>query len=198
MEQYTKFSEQYTNGFSSPAPTFDPSVNAFFLPIPYSINYGNHPSIMMLRRLFSVLLTGWICLSCTNDESVAQAANVQLVKEVHLLINQHNWKELSNLFADSVSLKGATGGSQITRQSKQQCINNYRKMQQTFPQLSQHITQLYAAGTHHVIVETIAEGMATDSILLSRSSCTIFTIENQKISRLYIYHPTYPLTFTQP
>jgi hypothetical protein len=49
-----------------------------------------------------------------------------------------------------------------------------------------------------VIVETIAEGMATDSILLSRSSCTIFTIENQKISRLYIYHPTYPLTFTQP
>lgn len=153
---------------------------------------------MTLRRLISTLLAGLVCLSCTNDESTAQADNVQLVKEVHLLINRHEWEELEKLFADSVSLKGATGGSQIIRQSKQRYINNYRKMQQTFPQLSQHITQLYAAGTHHVIVETIAEGMATDSILLSRSSCTIFTIENQKISRLYIYHPTYPLTFTQP
>lgn len=143
---------------------------------------------MTLKMLLFALSVGWVCLSCTNDESAAQAANVQLVKEVHLLINQHNWKELSNLFADSVSLKEATGGNQIIRQSKQQCINNYRKMQQTFPQLSQHITQLYAAGTHHVIAETIAEGMATDSIQLSRSSCTIFTIENQKISRKYTYY----------
>lgn len=143
---------------------------------------------MTLRRLFSALLTGLVCLNCTNDESTAQANNVQLVKEVHLLINQHDWKKLEKLFADSVSLKEATGGSQIIRQSKQQYINNYRKMQHTFPQLSQHITQLYAAGTHHVIVETIAEGMATDSILFSRSSCTIFTIENQKISRKYTYY----------
>ncbi|WP_084332269.1 nuclear transport factor 2 family protein [Runella limosa] len=143
---------------------------------------------MTLRRLFSALLVGLVCLSCTNDESTAQAENIQLVKEVHLLINRHEWKELEKLFADSVSLKGATSGSQIIRQSKQRYINNCRKMHQTFPQLTQHITQLYAAGTHHVIVETMAEGMTTDSILLSRSSCTIFTIENQKISRKYTYY----------
>ena len=143
---------------------------------------------MTLKTLFLALPVGWVCLSCTNNESTAQAANVQLVKEVHLLINQHNWKELSNLFADSVSLKEAIGGSQIIRQSKQQYINNYRRMQQTFLQLSQHITQLYAAGTHHVIVEAVAEGKALNSVSLSRPSCTIFTIEHQKISREYTYH----------
>ncbi len=147
---------------------------------------------MRLHRFFSILSAGLICLSCTHDKSTAQAANVQLVKEAHLLINQHNWKELTKLFADSISLKEATGGSQIIRQSKQQYINRCRRMQKTFPQRSQHITQLYAAGMHHVIVEALSEEKALDSVQLSRPSCTIFTIENQKISRLYIYHPTHP------
>ncbi|MBB3838356.1 hypothetical protein FHS57_002361 [Runella defluvii] len=35
---------------------------------------------MTLRRLFSALLAGLLCLSCTHDESTAQANNVQLVK----------------------------------------------------------------------------------------------------------------------
>lgn len=88
---------------------------------------------MSLSRFFSVLLAGVICLSCTNDESTAQAANVQLVKEAYRLLNQHDWRRFSNLFSDSISLKEATEGNRIIRQSKHQYINRCRKMQHTFP-----------------------------------------------------------------
>ena len=63
---------------------------------------------MTLRRLFNALLAGFLCLSCTNDESTAQADNIELVKEVYLLINRHEWKELEKLFADSVGLKAVS------------------------------------------------------------------------------------------
>lgn len=143
---------------------------------------------MVLKRLLSTLLVGFGCLSCTSSESPAQASNVLLVKEANVLFNQHDWKELGKLFADSMCIKEPDNGTQIIKKSKQQQLNKLQTMHQTFPNLSRHITQLYASGNHHVIVEAITEGLAADSSQLSQSTCTIFTVENGKISREYTYH----------
>jgi hypothetical protein len=137
----------------------------------------------LLTALCLALLGAGCGTPSEQETTQAQAANAQLVKQWVAAFNQRNWATMATLYADSLSVKDPAFTNKTRTQSKQNYLNQYRTLQQAYPNATLRITQLYLAGTHQVIVETVALRTAPGSVPLSRPSCTIFTIEHGKISR---------------
>lgn len=119
-------------------------------------------------------------MSCTEQEKT-QATNIQVVRRLNTYLNQHNWKAMTYCYADTVQLKDTTRLPYA--HSKEMCVSRHRRLWMLYPDLKQRITQLYAAGNHHVVMETILEGTTPSGILLRQAGCVIYTIERQRITK---------------
>ena len=56
-----------------------------------------------------------------------------------------------------------------------------------FPDIKDRIVNIYPSGDKHVVVEFISTGTAPDGTKFELPICTIFTIENGKITKDFTY-----------
>ncbi|MPS74439.1 MAG: nuclear transport factor 2 family protein [Chryseobacterium sp.] len=146
-----------------------------------------------IKSLFFLLISFFL-IACCESSCEKNTENEQLVKQYFELFNAHKWKELSELYIENAEFKDPSLGTGIVKQSKQDFIKKYSELNHIFPDLKDEIKQIYVSGDKNVIVEFVSTGTAPDNSKFELPICTIFTIENGKITKDLTYYDNFDET----
>lgn len=145
---------------------------------------------------FSVLLIGYGIVSCSDQpkatpessaKEITDSTNIKLVLSLFKNFNDHNWENYASLYADSALFLDPSFGKKEVVQSKMQTIKKYRELQQMIPDVTDEIKSVYCASPNIIVAEFISHGTLPDKTKLILPICTIFKIENGKISEDHTY-----------
>ena len=145
------------------------------------------PFLQSVARLLALLLTGllWACKpgpSATLEQQ--QAENLRLTKALHTHLNHRDWQAIGSLCAKTVLYRGRTTRFAPVDVRKADFLTHYRTALNADRPGVFEVRQLYPAGSHHIIAEGIVTGISPPTAL---PVCLIYTIEDQHITRLYMY-----------
>lgn len=118
-------------------------------------------------------------------------ANEKLVSQYFEHFNKHEWTKLSEMYVENAEFKDPSLGLGITKQTRQQFVKKYGELQNIFPNLKDRVLQVYPSGEKNIIVEFVSTGTAEDESEFELPICTIFTIENGKITKDFTYYDNF-------
>jgi ketosteroid isomerase-like protein len=141
-----------------------------------------------------------LCSACQpqGEQTQPGAENEKLVRTYFDLFNQHEWKQMADLYADTTEFKDPSLGPGIVKQSRQQTIAKYTELSGVFPNLRDELVQIYPSGDKHIVVEFVSRGTASDQSTFELPICTIFTIEKGKIVKDFTYYDNFEDPQAQP
>lgn len=155
-----------------------------------SINYSSFMKIKKnLGKIIIVCFIAFAIISCNNQKPIKMdlTKNEQLVKQYFEHFNNHEWTKMANMYAEVSDFKDPSLGQGMVKQTRQQIIDKYTQLNQTFPDLKDEVVQIYPSGEKHMIVEFISSGTAPDNSKFELPICVIFTIENGVITKDFSY-----------
>ncbi|MGV8877542.1 MAG: nuclear transport factor 2 family protein [Sphingobacteriaceae bacterium] len=141
-----------------------------------------------MKKLITFMVVS-ILIACNNikEKTMQSAENEQLVKQYFDHFNKHEWTKMANMYAAVSEFKDPSLGQSVVNQTRQQIIDKYVELNQVFSDLQDQVIQTYPSGNQHIIVEFISTGTAADNSKFELPICTIFTIENGKITKDFSY-----------
>jgi ketosteroid isomerase-like protein len=142
-----------------------------------------------LSFMLSILL---FITSCNQeiDSNIIQRNDEKLISDYFATFNKHEWKKLSNYYADSTILKDPAFGLLPIKQSKLDIQKKYEVLHQSITDVHDSVVKIYTA-KDHVIVEFLSRGTAPDGVKFSLPICTIFGFENGKIVEDFTYYDNF-------
>ncbi|MEL6135414.1 MAG: nuclear transport factor 2 family protein [Bacteroidota bacterium] len=151
----------------------------------------------MRRYLFPLMVA--LGLSACQDTTVStyklqqtqQEVNLQLITQYFESFNQHKWEQMAAMYAPTADFKDPSLDIRIVKQTREETIAKYTQLNLIFPDLHDQVIQMYPSGSSHVIVEFISTGTAPDSSKFELPICTIFTIEEGKITKDFTYYDNF-------
>lgn len=123
-----------------------------------------------------------------SPETSSTPDNEKIVRQLYEYFNQHEWEKMANLYIDSAAFKDPAMGTGIVKQSRQAIREHYSQLHQMFPDIKDEVVQIYPSGEKHVIVEFVSKGTDPEGNAFELPICTIFTIENGKITQDFTYY----------
>lgn len=147
-----------------------------------------------MRKINSLLALSILCLSCnssTKKEQSSSIENEKLVQTYFAHFNKHDWKKMAAMYATIAEFKDPSLGTGIVKQTQKQISDKYAELNAIFPDLKDSITAIYPSGDNHIVVEFISTGTAPDKTKFELPICTIFTIENGKITKDFTYYDNF-------
>jgi len=114
--------------------------------------------------------------------------NVRIAKSVFEYFNQHDWEGMSALYTDPAEFKDPSLGQGIVKQTRAQIVQKYKGLEEMSHDVRDDLLQVYPSGDRHVIVEFVSSGTAPDGTRWILPICTIFAIENGKITKDFTYY----------
>ncbi len=87
------------------------------------------------------------------------------------------------MYVETAEFKDPSLGPGIVKQTREQTAQKYSGLNEVFPDLYDEVIQIYPSGDKNVIVEFVSTGTAPDNSKFELPICTIFTIENGKITK---------------
>ena len=144
-----------------------------------------------LSIISAVLLFNLFACTTPQQDTTQTDSNVRLVKEFFEHFNKHDWQKMANMYADTVEFKDPSFGTKSILQTRLQTIQKYTELNKIFSNLNDKIIALYPSGNKHIIVEFISSGTAADGTKFELPICTIFTIENNLITKDYTYYDNF-------
>ena len=137
----------------------------------------------------TILLILIIFISCNQSKTKDRetTSNEKLIKQYFEHFNNHDWKKMADFYVENAEFKDPSFGVGIVKQTRQQIIEKYSKLNVVFPDLHDKIIQMYPSSENHIIVEFVSSGTAPDNSKFELPICTIFTIENGLITKDYTY-----------
>lgn len=148
----------------------------------------------IIKILTAALVLSVMATACNNCDFKDNSANEQFVKKYFQLFNQHQWQEISELYVENAEFKDPSLGSGIVKLSRQEFVRKYSKLNKMSPNLKDEIKTIYISGQNNVIVEFVSTGTAPDNTKFELPICTIFTIENRKITKDFTYYDNFDKT----
>jgi len=141
-----------------------------------------------MQTIYIILILS-VTISCTekNNSSKQADKNTQTVKQYFEHFNNHEWQKMSEMYIEKAEFKDPSLGLGIVKMTRAEMVNKYSELNGIFPDLHDKIVQTYPSGEKNLIVEFIASGTAPDSSKFELPICTIFTIEDGKITRDFSY-----------
>ena len=94
---------------------------------------------------------------------------------------------MANLYSEKAEFKEPASGMVAHQKSKDMIIKEYSELQNQFPDVQDSVVAVYPSGDKNVIVEFVSKGTLPDQSKFELPICTIFTIENGKITKDYTY-----------
>lgn len=149
---------------------------------------------MRTIKFISVLFFCLIIVACSNCDSKDNPENQQLIQHYFKLFNEHKWPELSEMYAENAEFKDPSFGTKTMKQTKKDFVKKYAELNQIFPDLKDKVINIYPSGDKNVIVEFVSTGTAPDQSKFELPICTIFTIENGKITKDFTYYDNFDET----
>tara|TARA_R110002020_G_scaffold47905_5_gene136862 strand:- start:1797 stop:2240 length:444 start_codon:yes stop_codon:yes gene_type:complete len=141
-----------------------------------------------MRRLFIILIITFT-VSCAEkrDFSKQQDQNQKVIEQYFEHFNNHDWQKMAEMYIETAEFKDPSLGSGIVKMTKAETIAKYSELNAIFPDIHDRIVQTYLSGEKNIIVEFISSGTAPDNSKFELPICTIFTIENGKITKDFSY-----------
>lgn len=136
--------------------------------------------IIIIIAIFSVV-------SCSTKNNKESNNNEELVKLYFTHFNNHEWTKMAEMYSENVEFKDPSLGQGIVKQTHQQIIEKYTELNRIFPDINDKVIKTYPSGKNHIIVEFVSSGTAPDNSKFELPICTIFTIENGKITKDFTY-----------
>lgn len=146
-----------------------------------------------MRKILILLITLSL-ISCTNQSkttTMKSTENEKLVKTYFEHFNNHDWKKMAEMYTETADFKDPSLGIGIVKQTQQQTIKKYSELNNIFPDLKDEVKAVYPSGDNHIVVEFISTGTAPDNSKFELPICTIFTIENGKITKDFTYYDNF-------
>ena len=97
-------------------------------------------------------------------------------------------KKMANLYTENPEFKEPTSEMKPQLKSRVQIVKEYSELQSMFPDVQDSVVAVYPSGKNKVIVEFVSKGTNPDKTKFELPICTIFTIENGKITKDYTYY----------
>ena len=145
-----------------------------------------------MRNLLFLSLAFFVFSCKQNEEKVIisesnSANNEKVAKELFVHFNNHDWQKMADLYIENAEFKEPTSGMVAQKKSKTQIVKEYTALQQQFGDVQDSVVSVYPSGDKNVIVEFVASGNLPDKSRFQLPICTIFTIQNGKITKDYTY-----------
>ena len=141
-----------------------------------------------MKNLFFTILVSILFTSCYNKKQpTMETDNTTLIKQYFQHFNDHNWTKMAEMYTETSEFKDPTLGAGIVKQTRAETIKKYSELNKIFPDLKDEVVQMYPSGEKHIIVEFVSSGTAPDGSKFELPICTIFTIENEKITKDFTY-----------
>ncbi|MEL7121842.1 MAG: nuclear transport factor 2 family protein [Bacteroidota bacterium] len=162
---------------------------------------------MIKKLIFPLLILG--CFSCqettqptteandTPQEDTRklledkQESNLALIKQYYDYFNAHDWEKMAGMYIENADFKDPSLGEGIVKQSRQETMEKYAELNAIFADIHDEVIQTYPSGENHVIVEFVSTGTAPDGSTFKLPICTIFTIENGKVTKDFTYYDNF-------
>lgn len=146
-----------------------------------------------MKNLLLTIAVASSLVACNNQKSTVLTAteNEKIVRQYYEHFNKHEWKRMADMYAQVSDFKDPSLGQGIVKQTRQQIIEKYSGLGEMFPDVKDEIVQIYPSSDKNIIVEFISTGTAPDSSKFELPICTIFTIENGKITRDFTYYDNF-------
>ncbi|WP_198405661.1 nuclear transport factor 2 family protein [Chitinophaga caeni] len=141
-----------------------------------------------IAPIFGMTLT--FC-ACNQDRIPAEDTvntHSALINEYFDNFNQHDWKSMAAMYSDTAAFKDPSLGQGLVYQTHEQIIHKYTALQQGIPDVNDTIINMYPSGDDYMIVEFISRGTLPDSTTFTLPICSIFKIENGKITNDFTYY----------
>ena len=113
--------------------------------------------------------------------------NEKIAKELFVHFNNHDWQKMANLYIENAEFKEPGSKMKLHKKSREQIVKEYSELQSMFPDVQNSVVAVYPSGKNKVIVEFVSKGTNPDKTKFELPICTIFTIENGKITKDYTY-----------
>lgn len=145
-----------------------------------------------MRNLLFLSLAFFVFSCKQNEEKVIisesnSANNEKVAKELFVHFNNHDWQKMADLYIENAEFKEPASGMVAHQKSKDMIIKEYTALQQQFGDVKDSVVAVYPSGDKNVIVEFVASATLPDKSRFQLPICTIFTIENGKITKDYTY-----------
>lgn len=144
-----------------------------------------------MKQICALLVFSLFFVSCQSSSSKIEEKNKELIEKYFTLFNQHDWKALSEMYADSAAFKDPTSGMKVIKKTKAQFMQEYTGLQQQFPDVHDQVLNIYPSGEKHVTVEFVSTGMGADQKKFELPIVVIFRIENGKIVQDFTYYDNF-------
>lgn len=146
-----------------------------------------------MRQLIALVTCVVAIISCkdASKETNTTNSNEQLIQTYYQYFNQHDWQKMADIYTDSATFKDPSLGTGIVMQTKAQIVQKYKGLNDMFPNIKDSIVAIYPSGKQQVIVEFVSTGTGADKSPFTLPICTIFTIENGKITKDFTYYDNF-------
>ena len=145
-----------------------------------------------MRNLLFLSLVSFVFSCKQNEEKVIisesnSANNEKIARELFVHFNNHDWQKMADFYIENAEFKEPAYGMVVHQKSKEMIIKEYSELQNQFPDVQDSVVAVYPSGDKNVIVEFVSKGTLPDQSKFELPICTIFTIENGKITKDYTY-----------
>ena len=139
-------------------------------------------------RTVIILLSILLNAACTRNEfSSQQEQNQVLIEHYFNHFNNHNWQKMAELYIEKAEFKDPSLGNGIVKMTRAEIKAKYSELNQVFPDIHDKVIKTYPSGDKNITVEFVSSGTAPDGSSFKLPICTIFTIENGKITQDFSY-----------
>lgn len=141
-----------------------------------------------MRTIFIILILS-LTISCTEKNNSSEQAdkNTQIVEQYFEHFNNHEWQKMAEMYIETAEFKDPTLGEGIVKMTRAEIIAKYSELNRIFTDINDKVIHTYPSGEKNIIVEFISSGTAPDNSKFELPICTIFTIENGKITKDFSY-----------
>ncbi len=141
-----------------------------------------------MRTVFIILILS-LAISCNEKANSSEQANKnqQIVEQYFEHFNNHEWQKISKMYVETAEFKDPSLGDGIIKMTRAEMVAKYSELNGIFPDLHDRIVKTYPSGEKNIIVEFVSSGTAPDNSKFELPICTIFTIENGKITKDFSY-----------
>lgn len=123
-----------------------------------------------------------------NSGIKIQEQNIVIVKNYFEQFNKHDWEKMAEFYSDPADFKDPSLGKGIVKQTLKQTAEKYKKLAEMSADIQDNIIQIYPSKDKYVIVEFVSSGTASNGIKWELPLCSIFTIEEGKITKDFTYY----------
>jgi ketosteroid isomerase-like protein len=134
-----------------------------------------------------LLLVVWAITACTSSISNEEKRNIAHVRSMFDAFNRHDWKAMSEHYADSALFLDPALGLEYAHQSRNETADKYAAMEVIFPDIKDEVITIFGKGDK-VAIEFISSGTSGDSIKFKLPISCVLTLDKNLIVRDATYY----------